>query len=143
MPWYDYLMCFLGGTFVANFFPHFVRGITGTPFPTPFANPPGRGLSPPALNILWALLNLVAGFVLLQFGEFSVAIWPLLVTGFAGFALMSLLLSRVFDTRPEDKPLPKEKAATANTPPIAEKPPAVAKPAVADKPPARDLRSGS
>jgi hypothetical protein len=30
MPWYDYVMCFFGGAFTANFVPHFVRGITGT-----------------------------------------------------------------------------------------------------------------
>src|SRR5579863_4790466 len=106
MPWYDYLMCFFGGTFVANFVPPFVRGISGTPFPTPFANPPGRGLSSPTLNVLWALVNLVAGFLLLQFGEFSIAIWPLLVTAFAGFTLMALLLSRVFDTRPHEQQVP-------------------------------------
>ena len=99
MPWYDYVLCFFGGIFIANFVPHFISGITGTKFPTPFASPPGRGLSPPALNVLWALVNLVAGFLLLRAGGFSVEIWQLLVTGFAGFALMALLLSRVFDRR--------------------------------------------
>lgn len=99
MPWYDYLMCFVGGAFITNFVPHFVRGITGTPFPTPFAKPPGRGMSPPTLNILWALVNLVAGYVLLLYGAFSLAYWPLLVTAFAGFALMAIMLSSVFGRR--------------------------------------------
>ena len=27
MKWYHYLMCFFGGAFIANFFPHFVNGI--------------------------------------------------------------------------------------------------------------------
>ena len=99
MPWYDYVMCFFGGAFTANFVPHFVRGITGTQFPTPFAKPPGRGVSSPTLNILWALANLIAGFLLLQYGEFSVANWELLVTAFVGFALMAIMLSRVFTQR--------------------------------------------
>ena len=71
MQWYDYLMVFLGGAFVANFVPHFVRGITGQPFPTPFAKPPGRGPSPPALNVAWGLANLVVGYLLLSGGRFS------------------------------------------------------------------------
>jgi hypothetical protein len=96
MPWYDYPMCFLGGAFVANFVPHFVRGITGTEFPTPFAKPPGRGMSPPTLNILWALANLIAGFLLLQYGAFSIANSELLVTAFMGFALTAIMLSRTF-----------------------------------------------
>lgn len=99
MPWYDYLMCFLGGAFTANFVPHFVRGITGTPFPTPFAKPPGRGMSPPTLNILWSLVNLIVAYLLLLYGAFSLFLWPLLVTAFAGFALMSIMLSRVFGQR--------------------------------------------
>ena len=99
MPWYDYVMCFFGGAFIANFVPHFVRGITGTQFPTPFAKPPGRGMSPATLNILWALVNLVAGFFLLQYGAFSIANWALLITAFAGFGLMAIMLSRVFSQR--------------------------------------------
>lgn len=99
MEWYDYLMCFFGGAFVANFFPHFVRGITGTKFPTPFAKPPGRGLSPAPVNVLWALVNLVAGFLLLQAGGFSFLYGPALLTGFLGFAAMSVMMSNVFSQR--------------------------------------------
>jgi len=56
-------------------------------------------VSSPTLNILWALANLIAGFLLLQYGEFSVANWELLVTAFVGFALMAIMLSRVFTQR--------------------------------------------
>ena len=99
MAWYQYVLCFFGGAFMANFVPHFVRGITGTKFPTPFAKPPGRGMSPATLNVLWALVNLVVGFLLLQYGGFSVVVWPLLVTAFAGFAIMAFMLSRTFSQR--------------------------------------------
>jgi hypothetical protein len=99
MEWYNYIECFFGGAFVANFFPHFVRGITGAQFPTPFASPPGRGLSPAPLNVVWALANLIVGFVLLRLGQFSPDNYPALATGFVGFAVMSVLMSRVFAQR--------------------------------------------
>src|SRR2546423_14978825 len=96
MPWYQYVLCFFGGAFIANFVPHFVRGITGTKFPTPFAKPPGRGMSPATLNVLWALVNLVVGFLLLQYGGFLGLILPLLVTPFARFLFMSVMLRHTF-----------------------------------------------
>ena len=99
MQWYHFLFCFFGGAFIANFFPHFVRGITGTQFPTPFAKPPGRGMSPAPINVLWALANLTIGFFLLRAGNFSLENQPALITAFLGFAGMSLMMSRVFSER--------------------------------------------
>ncbi len=95
-PWYDYVFCFLGGAFLANFVPHFARGITGMKFPTPFAKPPGRGMSPAPVNVLWALINIVIGYFLLMFGAFSFGNWPILLVAFVAFAAMSVMLSRVF-----------------------------------------------
>jgi hypothetical protein len=37
MPWDSYIACFFAGAFLANAVPHFVKGVTGEPFPTPFA----------------------------------------------------------------------------------------------------------
>jgi hypothetical protein len=56
---------FFGGLFLANFTPHFVAGVSGRAFHTPFAKPPFRGLSSPAVNILWGLFNLAVAYVLL------------------------------------------------------------------------------
>jgi hypothetical protein len=39
MPWYSYVACFFAGAFLANAVPHFVKGVTGEAFPTPFAKP--------------------------------------------------------------------------------------------------------
>jgi len=101
MKWYHYLMCLLGGAFVANFVPHFVSGITGLEFPTPFANPPPpEGVSSAPLNVVWALGNLIAGYLLLRFGKFSLKEWPVVVFVFIGFALMSLMLANVFSEIP-------------------------------------------
>ena len=45
MHWVHLLAYLLAGAFFANFVPHFVSGVLGRAFPTPFASPPFRGLS--------------------------------------------------------------------------------------------------
>jgi hypothetical protein len=59
MHWTDGVACFCAGLFLANATPHFVKGICGDRFPTPFAKPPGRGLSSPAVNVTWSLFNML------------------------------------------------------------------------------------
>ncbi len=41
MRWYHYLAYFFGGAFLVNAIPHIVMGISGQPFQSPFATPPG------------------------------------------------------------------------------------------------------
>ncbi len=96
MKWYHYIACFFAGLFLANTVPHFVHGISGDTFPTPFANPPGKGLSSPTVNVLWALANLVIGYLLLRVGKVSQTNkWSLLVF-FAGVVYISITLSIAF-----------------------------------------------
>ncbi|MGC2448570.1 MAG: hypothetical protein WA477_13075, partial [Candidatus Sulfotelmatobacter sp.] len=85
---YDYVACFFAGMFLANVVPHFVHGVSGDRFPTPFANPPGRGLSSPMVNVVWALLNLVVGYILFRVGKVSSGDAALIVF-FAGIAAIS------------------------------------------------------
>ena len=92
MRW-DYLNCFLAGVFLANVVPHFVHGISGDRFPTPFAHPPGRGLSSPTVNVVWALFNLVVGYILLRVGKVASGGNSALLVFFAGIAAISLILS--------------------------------------------------
>ena len=40
MKWYHYVTAFFAGMFLANAVPHFVNGVSGNPFPSPFADPP-------------------------------------------------------------------------------------------------------
>lgn len=100
MPWYIYLAYFFGGAFLANAVPHYVNGISGRPFPTPFAKPPGRGLSSPLVNVLWATFNVVVGYLLVcHVGEFHLRnITDIVVTGVGALAL-SVLTARVFGER--------------------------------------------
>jgi hypothetical protein len=69
MNWYHYVACFFAGLFLANAVPHFVKGVCGDRFPTPFAKPSGKELSSPLVNVLWSLLNLIIGYVLLRVGR--------------------------------------------------------------------------
>jgi hypothetical protein len=72
MRWYHYLAYFFGGIFLANAVPHLVNGLSGHPFQSPFASPPGVGLSSARVNVLWGLFNLLVGYVLvLRVGSFD------------------------------------------------------------------------
>lgn len=99
MPWYDYLAAFFAGMFLANMVPHFVHGVSGDPFPSPFSKPPGRGLSSPVVNVLWALVNLVVGYVLLRTGHVFSANGTALLVFFAGIVVMSVQLSIAFQKK--------------------------------------------
>ncbi|UWX96007.1 hypothetical protein N2K95_09915 [Arthrobacter zhaoxinii] len=56
---------FLAGILLANAVPHGLSAVQGRRFPTPFANPPGVGLSGPMANALWSGLNAAGGVALL------------------------------------------------------------------------------
>src|ERR1700751_1713388 len=96
MNWYNYIACFFAGTFFANVVPHFVHGVSGDRFPTPFAHPPGRGLSSPTVNVAWALVNLIAGYGLFRLGRVSSGGNLTLAVFFAGIAVLSTWLSVLF-----------------------------------------------
>jgi hypothetical protein len=93
MNWYNYLACFFSGAFLANVVPHFFHGISGDRFPTPFAKPPGRGLSSPTVNVAWAWVNLVIGYLLLRAGRVSTGNQGTLVVFLAGVVAISTILS--------------------------------------------------
>ena len=97
MRWYHYISYFFGGAFLANAVPHFVAGISGRAFQSPFASPPGQGLSSSTVNVSWGLFNLVVAYLLIaRVGAFE---WRrtrhVLVLGL-GVLLMSLMLARAF-----------------------------------------------
>jgi len=97
MHWYYYVAYFFGGAFLANFLPHFINGISGRAFQSPFAKPPGKGLSSSAVNVLWGFFNLVVAYALIvRVGAFSPHdTWQVAAVG-AGMLLMSLNLAHVF-----------------------------------------------
>ncbi len=93
MNWYRYVACFFAGMFLANVVPHFVHGISGDRFPTPFARPSGKGLSSPTVNVVWALFNLIVGYILFRVGKVSSGEDSALVIFFAGMVVISTMLS--------------------------------------------------
>ncbi|MGA2219426.1 MAG: hypothetical protein ABSG51_15155 [Terracidiphilus sp.] len=97
MPWYIYIAWFFGGAFLANTLPHLINGISGRPFQSPFANPPGQGLSSSIVNVLWGFLNLVLAYLLiLRVGSFNLLNTCHVLTVAAGFLLLSVMMSRHF-----------------------------------------------
>ncbi len=56
----DVIAAFFAGAFAVNGLPHFLWGISGEPFQSPFASPPGVGESPPWVNVLWGASNFAA-----------------------------------------------------------------------------------
>jgi len=95
--WYVYLARFFAGAFLANAVPHFVSGVQGRPFPSPFASPPGRGESSSTVNVIWGTANAAVGYVLLyRVGDFAPPrMGEVLIVGLGGF-LMALMLARGF-----------------------------------------------
>jgi len=97
MPWYDYIAYFFGGAFLANAMPHFSNGISGRSFSTPFAKPPGKGLSSPTVNIFWGAFNAVVGYLLVfHVGNFSLRDIEDAVIAGAGALVMGVMLSQAF-----------------------------------------------
>lgn len=81
---------FAGAVFT-NATPHFIAGVMAQPFRTPFANPPGRGLSPPWVNMVWAVFNLLVAYALLcRVGQFSLQSLSDIAAVTAGSLLMGL-----------------------------------------------------
>ena len=97
MRWYHYVAYFLGGAFLANALPHLSNGISGHAFQSPFASPPGEGLSSSSVNVLWGLLNLAIAYLfVVRVGSFDLRKTRHVIVFGAGILLMSLMLARAF-----------------------------------------------
>lgn len=88
---------FFGGAFLANAVPHLVSGLRGEPFQTPFANPPGRGLSSSTVNVLWGVVNLVIAYALMRrAGDFDLKVTADAAALGLGILALGLFLARHF-----------------------------------------------
>jgi len=96
LRWYHYIAIFFAGAFLTNAVPHFVIGVSGGPFQSPFASPPGEGLSSSTVNVLWGVTNLIIGYVLCRVGRFQFHQTRLALLFGAGVLAMGLLLARSF-----------------------------------------------
>lgn len=97
MNWLDLLAYFFGGAVLTNAIPHVVAGLMGEAFQTPFAKPPGEGLSTSTVNVLWGFFNLLVGYLLVcRVGDFGVKTTSDITALGLGGLLMGLFLARRF-----------------------------------------------
>src|ERR1700733_10552448 len=97
MPWLALLSYFFGGAFLANAIPHVVSGMMGRPFQSPFAKPPGQGLSSSTVNVLWGFFNIVPGSLLVcRVGDFGLRNTADIASLGAGAFLIAVFSARHF-----------------------------------------------
>jgi hypothetical protein len=97
MEWNHDLAYFFGGVALTNAVPHFVSGVMGRAFQSPFAKPPGQGLSSSTVNVLWGFLNAVIAYVLIgRVGNFDPRSSEHIVAAGLGALLMGVMLARTF-----------------------------------------------
>ena len=97
MNWLHLVSYFFSGIFMANAVPHFVSGMMGRSFQSPFAKPPGQGLSSSTVNVLWGFFNAVIGYMLvLLVGHFDLRSIGDVLALAVGALLISLFSARHF-----------------------------------------------
>ena len=88
---------FFGGAFAANAIPHFVSGGMGRPFQSPFAKPPGKGLSSSTVNVVWGFFNAVVAYLLVaQVGAFDLRSTSHILAFGLGALIITLFSARHF-----------------------------------------------
>lgn len=97
MVWLHDLSYLVGGAVLANGVPHFVSGVMGRPFQSPFARPPGEGLSSSTVNVAWGFTNFVIAYLLIgRVGSFDIRAADQAGAAGLGLLAMGLLAARLF-----------------------------------------------
>lgn len=97
MNWLRNVSYFFGGAFLANAIPHFVSGMMGRAFQSPFATPSGVGLSSSTVNVLWGFANFVLAYLLIAcVGTFDLRAADNAIAVGAGVLLMGVISARLF-----------------------------------------------
>lgn len=97
MEWAHDLAYIFGGAFLTNAIPHFVSGVMGKPFQSPFADPPGQGFSSSTVNVLWGFFNAVIGYgLIVRVGTFDLRRADHVAAAGLGVLLMGLASARMF-----------------------------------------------
>ena len=125
-----YLAYFFGGAFLTNALPHLLAGLMGRPLQTPFATPPGQGLSSSIVNLLWGFANLAFAYPLLcQVGAFDIRnVIDALATGLGGLLIGLLLAHRFGQFNGGANPAQAKAGQGQLLTPPGDKPPATRKP---------------
>jgi hypothetical protein len=97
MDWAHAASYFFAGAFLTNAIPQLVSGLMGRPFQSPFASPPGKGLSSSTVNFLWGFFNAAVGYGLIAgVGTFDPRSAPHVVAVASGSLLIGFICARMF-----------------------------------------------
>lgn len=97
MDWLHDISYLFGGAFLANAVPHFVSGMMGRPFQSPFAKPHGVGLSSSTVNVLWGFANFVIAYLLIAcVGSFDFHAADQVIAAGLGVLLIGVMAARMF-----------------------------------------------
>ncbi len=97
MNWLWLVSYFFGGAFAVNAVPHFVSGVQGRSFQSPFAKPPGEGLSSATVNVVWGFFNAVVAYgLVVRVGAFDLRETSHVVAFGLGGLLISVFSARHF-----------------------------------------------
>ncbi len=98
MPWIAYLVHFIAAAFLTNGLPHFVSGVSGRPFRTPFVRLGSARLSSPVTNVIWGWFNFLIAFLLFaNIGPLYIGTPGDTVFVAAGMLVTGVLLARIFE----------------------------------------------
>lgn len=98
MPWIAYIIHFIAAAFLTNGLPHFVSGVSGRPFRTPFIRLQGAKTSSPVTNVVWGWLNFLVAFLLFaNIGPLYIGTPGDTVFVAAGVLITGVLLARIFE----------------------------------------------
>ncbi len=86
--WQLYVYSFIAGLFGVNAIPHFIKGIFGKTFHTPFGES-----SSAMVNVIWGWLNFVAAMLLLYWANVHQHLLRAFVMVGLGTLLMSIILA--------------------------------------------------
>ena len=97
MNWIHDVAYLFGGAFLSNAVPHFVSGVLGRPFQSPFAKPSGKGVSSSIVNVLWGFANFVIAYFLIAWvGRFDPRAADQIIALAAGVLFIGVMSARVF-----------------------------------------------
>jgi hypothetical protein len=97
MDWMHEIAYFAGGVVLTNAIPHFVSGVMGRPFQSPFATPRGEGLSSSTINVAWGFFNLAVAYLLIcHVGAFDLRATPDAIALGLGMLVLGLASARGF-----------------------------------------------
>ncbi|MDR3372519.1 MAG: hypothetical protein P4L98_02210 [Ancalomicrobiaceae bacterium] len=97
MDWLHDVSYLFGGAFLANAVPHFVSGVMGRPFQSPFAKPSGVGLSSSTVNVVWGFANFVVAYLLIaRVGNFDLHAGDHVIAAGLGILIIAAMSARLF-----------------------------------------------